>query len=134
MAEEYRSSAKALVKLGRFGGSITGAPFRLAAIHAIELYLNVWLLLDGIEPSVIRGLHHDFAKRTELVLKSDLRLRLKTVQHLIALSERREYIVARYAPEQLMTLTQPNRLQATLEEVARKVKQRATAGAKTAAA
>ncbi|EAU41574.1 hypothetical protein FP2506_14114 [Fulvimarina pelagi HTCC2506] len=131
LAEEYRHAAKALSKLARPGAPETLAPFRLAAIHAIELYLNAWLLMDGIAPSVVRGLQHDLAKRAEWALHSKLTLRIKTARHLVALSVQRDYLVSRYAPELLSTLTQRNRLEATLEEVARKVARRCAPEAKS---
>lgn len=134
LAEEYRNAALALSKLGRSGAPMSAAPFRLAAIHAIELYLNVWLLLDGVEPAAIRGLNHDLAKRAELVLKSHLKLRVKTARHLAVLSEQRDYLVSRYAPDLLGTLTQRNRLEATMAEIAGKVTKRVVAHKKSVAA
>ncbi|MEN3793456.1 hypothetical protein [Fulvimarina sp. MAC3] len=110
------------------------APFRLAAIHAIELYLNVWLLMDGIEPAVIRSLHHDLNKRADMAQNSKLILRVKTARHLAILSEQRDYLVSRYAPDLLGTLTQRNRLETTMAEIAGKVTKRVVAHRKSAAA
>ncbi|WP_245478528.1 hypothetical protein [Mesorhizobium sp. M4B.F.Ca.ET.049.02.1.2] len=44
LAEEYRKAAHQLLPLGRAGKPLTRAPFRLSAIHAIELYLTALLL------------------------------------------------------------------------------------------
>jgi hypothetical protein len=54
-------------------------------------------------------------------MASGLVLRKRTVAHLNKLTESREYLVTRYGPELSTSLSQINRLMATLEEVARKV-------------
>ncbi|RUW22188.1 hypothetical protein EOA38_31315, partial [Mesorhizobium sp. M1E.F.Ca.ET.041.01.1.1] len=59
LAEEYRKAANHLLQLGRPGKPLTRAPFRLAAIHAIELYLTALLLHSGHNPNQIRKMHHD---------------------------------------------------------------------------
>jgi hypothetical protein len=94
----------------------------MASIHAIELYLNAFLLNAGHEASRIRGLQHDFEARTDLTVASGLVLRKRTTDHLRAMTGAREYLVNRYGPELTSTLTQLNRLTATLEEVATKVR------------
>ena len=86
--------------------AISRAPYRLTAMHAIELYLNALMLFDGLEPGRIRGLQHDFAARAD---------------HLIALKTGREYVVSRYGTDQFNKLSQINRLQATLDEIYSKV-------------
>ena len=118
LAEEYRRGAKALLQLGRPGKPLTRAPFRLTAIHAIELYLNAALLQRGHAPNQIRKLRHDLGTRAEL---ADLRLRKLTMGHLQSLSLSQEYLVTRYGPELAATTSQINRLTATLDEVAKKV-------------
>ena len=50
-----------------------------------------------------------------------LGLRKRTAAHLVAMTERREYLISRYAPEQASQHTELNRLRATLEEVRKKV-------------
>ncbi|MER9545693.1 hypothetical protein NKI72_27205 [Mesorhizobium sp. M0437] len=121
LAEEYRKAATMLLRLGRPGKPLTRAPFRLSAIHAIELYLTALLLHRGRSPNQIRKMQHDLSARTELALEAGLRLRAKTAQHLHSLSQNREYLVTRYGPELAATASQINRLTATLDEVAAKV-------------
>ena len=121
LARHYHAAAQLLEQLGQPRDPASRAPSRLSAIHAIELYLNALLLHRGHKPSGIRGLKHDLAARTELVMDAGLRLRLRTAVHLREMMERREYLVARYGPEQSATISQLNRLSATLEEVGRKV-------------
>ncbi|MGX9147231.1 hypothetical protein [Mesorhizobium sp. 128a] len=121
LAEEYRKAAHQLLPLGRPGKPLTRAPFRLSAIHAIELYLTALLLHRGHNPNQIRKMHHDLSARTEHTMAAGLRLRAKTAKHLQSLSQNREYLVTRYGPEMSATASQINRLTATLEEVAVKV-------------
>ncbi|HWV43196.1 MAG TPA: hypothetical protein VN004_16345, partial [Pseudorhodoplanes sp.] len=54
LAEEYRTAANALAKIARPGVPLSRAPFRLIAIHAIELYLNALLLIEGEKPCKVR--------------------------------------------------------------------------------
>lgn len=93
----------------------------MSAIHAIELYLNALLLFRGQETSRIRGLQHDLAARTEMAIANGLQLRKRTAAHLSAMAGNREYLVTRYGPEMTATISQINRLTATLDEVANKV-------------
>jgi hypothetical protein len=121
LADQYRQAAHLLRPMGRSKHPLSRAPFRLTAIHAIELYLNALLLHRGIDPRQIRGMQHDLARRTEIANSSGLRLRVRTAAHLEAVAVQREYLVTRYGPELAGTASQINRLAATLEEVARKV-------------
>ena len=121
LADEYRKSAHHLLELGRRGDPLSRAPCRFTAIHAIELYLNALLLQQGHSASRIRGMQHDLAARTSLVVASGLHFRKRTAAHLLALAAKREYLVTRYGPEMTATVSQINRLTATLEEVAAKV-------------
>lgn len=50
-----------------------------------------------------------------------LKLRKKTAAHLIAMTERREYLISRYAPEFAGQHTELNRLIGILNEVMSKV-------------
>ena len=124
LAEEYNRAAGVLLGLGRSGEPFSRAPFRLAAIHAIELYLNALLLIEGFHPAQVRGLGHDLAVRAEFVLASGLSLRGRTAAHLIAMAKGREYLVSRYGTDQMSTLSQINRLQATLKEIRSKAGKR----------
>lgn len=121
LADEYRRASDSLVERRRKQQPLSLAPFRLTAIHAIELYLTATLLAYGHQPQEIRGLGHDLSKRAALAQKRGLNLRKRTVEHLGALGANREYLVSRYAPELLgVASSQINRLLATLNEVAEK--------------
>ena len=121
LAHEYRNAAIHLASLGRPCEPLSRAPFRLAAIHAIELYLNAFLLKHGHPASEIRSLQHNLADRHKLAANYGLQLRAKTAQHLNDLAENREYLVTRYGPEMTSSTSQSNRLTATMEEVMTKV-------------
>jgi hypothetical protein len=97
------------------------APCRLLAIHAVELYLNALLLYLGHEPSRIRKMQHDLAERAKLAITGGLQLRKRTAEHLSAMVGNREYLVIRYGTDMTATISQINRLTATLTEVAEKV-------------
>ena len=120
LAEEYRKAAQLLLKHGRSGAPLTWAPCRLSAIHAIELFLSALLLHQGHKASAIRAMQHDLSKRAEQTVAS-LQLRKRTAHHLSAMVGNREYLVTRYSPEMPATISQINRLTATLDEVAKKV-------------
>lgn len=120
LAGEYRLAANQLQNLQRKGAPLSLAPFRLTAIHAIELYLSAALLAHGRQPSEIRALGHDLLKRAELAEELGLKLRKRTFEHLRSLCANREYLVSRYAPEPKGTASHANRLLATLNEVATK--------------
>ena len=122
LAEEYRYAALQIAELGRKGDPISRAPYRLVAIHAVELYLNAMLLHAGHKPADIRGLKHDLAARTEIALAGGLVLRKRTAEHLKKLASSREYLVSRYGPELSSSLSQVNRLAATLDEIALKAR------------
>lgn len=121
LADHYRKAAHLLHEIGHPGDPLSRAPFRLTAIHAIELYLNALLLHRGIEAARIRGMQHDLARRTQIATSNGLHLRSRTAAHLGTVAEQREYLVTRYGPELAGTTSQINRLVATLDEVARKV-------------
>ncbi|WP_340115213.1 hypothetical protein [Pelagibius sp. 7325] len=121
LAREYQSAAPILQERARKGKPLSLAPARLCAIHAIELYLNAFLLSLGNTPEEIRSRHHDLAERAKLACEHGLRLRKKTAEHLVKLSRNREYLVSRYGPELASMHSEMNRLMATLEEVAKKV-------------
>jgi len=121
LALEYRKAADLLRLQERRGESISRAPFRFAAIHAIELYLSALLIHLRHEPSRIRGMQHDLAERTKLAIASGLQLRKRTMAHLIEMTDSREYVETRYSPDGVETFSQINRVQATLDEVANKV-------------
>ncbi|MFT5331032.1 MAG: hypothetical protein ACI9KA_002130 [Parasphingorhabdus sp.] len=121
LADEYLAAARLLQQLGRRGQPLSRAPFRLAAIHAIELYLNALLLNRGRTASQIRAMQHNLAMRAKEAEACGLRLRKRTIAHLENLGASQEYLVTRYGPEMTGTASQINRLNATLDEVAGKV-------------
>lgn len=100
LADEYRRAAEALLATGRRRDPLSRAPYRLVAIHAIELYLNALLLSDGCASVDLRRMHHDLSSRTNLATADNLRLRRRTAAHLATLSATREYLATRYDPHQ----------------------------------
>ena len=120
LAEEYRKAAHLLIRLGRKRAPLTWAPCRLSAIHAIELFLSALLMHNGHEASAVRGMQHDLGRRVERAQNGGLQLRKRTASHLSAMVGSREYLVTRYGP-MTATVSQINRLTATLDEVAKKV-------------
>ena len=125
MADEYRLAAHALLSGEKPARSHFAAPGRMLAVHAIELYLNALLLHAGIKPGEIRGMHHDISARTTMVTAQGLKLRKLTEAHLKSLAGNREYLVLRYDPGWKASTSQVNRLISTLDEVAKKVAQKA---------
>lgn len=122
LAAEYHSAADALLLKGRPRELISRAPARLCAIHAIELYLNAFLLATGDPPERIRAHFHNLAERAERAVERGLVLRKLTLAHLAKMTEAREYLISRYGPELSTTLSESNRLMATLNEIARKIR------------
>lgn len=120
LADEYRRAAEALQPIGRRRSPLSRAPYRLLAIHAIELYLNAYLLAAGYSAIEVRRLQHDFCARTRHALGAKLVLRKRTAAHLHRLSERCEYLTTRYdcAPTEASEL---NQLAPSLAEVVEKV-------------
>jgi hypothetical protein len=121
LADEYRQAAHVLQKQGRAGEPLSRAPSRLVAIHAIELYFNALLLHRGLKSAEIRALGHRLAERSRLAQGHGLHLRKLTMAHLEAMTGNREYLISRYGPEMTATVSQINRLMATLDEVGKKV-------------
>lgn len=121
LADCYAEAAHRLMDMSRKGDHLSRAPFRLNAIHAIELYLSAFLLAAGANPARLRGLQHDLTRRSQMALDSGLVLRKATSAHLRNLCASREYLIVRYAPEQLETVCEVTRLSASLRDVARQV-------------
>lgn len=122
LVAEYHSAADALLLKGRPREPISRAPARLCAIHAIELYLNAFLLATGDPPERVRAHFHNLADRAGRAVERGLSLRKLTLAHLARMTEGREYLISRYGPELSATLSESNRLMATLNEVARKTR------------
>jgi hypothetical protein len=127
LATEYQKAAEMLLTLGRRQQPLSRAPFRLTAIHAIELYLNAYLLHRQHSPAELRGLQHDFGARANMAIANGLVLRTRTLNHLQSMDINREYLVSRYGPELASSSSQINRLMATLSEVATKISAKMTA-------
>lgn len=121
LADEYKGAAESLALRGVRGKPTSWAPARLTAIHAIELYLNAFLLIRGFRPSTIRRLQHDLKERALHAEECGLKLRKKTKVHLTSLSENREYLSTRYAADFTGDWAQLNWLMAALDEISEKV-------------
>lgn len=122
LASAYQAAATVLREQGCSKHTIASAPLHLTAIHAIELYLNAFLLHTGVSPAEVRGLKHCLVDRRKLAQEAGMVLRVKTSKHLDRMSSDREYLVARYEPELREAMSHINRLMATLDEVSKKVK------------
>ncbi|MBK8860887.1 MAG: hypothetical protein IPN48_08170 [Sphingomonadales bacterium] len=120
LANEYELAARQLAQCGRRGEPLSRSPFRLLAIHAIELYLNAFLLAAGQPAGNVRGLQHDLFARAELASAQRLQFRKRTTDHLRQLSRSREYLLTRYDPL-ASGVSELNRLMATLTETSEKV-------------
>ncbi|WP_018240277.1 hypothetical protein [Ensifer sp. BR816] len=119
LAGLYRMAAKLIEEHAPRGKQ--HIPRRFLALHSIELYLNAFLLAKGHDSKVIRGLQHDIGERSRRASDAGLILRKRTAKHLETLSSNREYLVTRYGPEMTATLSQVNRVMATLDELSLKV-------------
>lgn len=122
LAGEYHAAAKALRAHVRRGEPLSGAPFRFACLHAIELYLGAFLRLHGLCDGDLRKTGHQFCAKAALAVGHGLVLRAGTLGHLVEMTGRGEYRHMRYDPLALAQQVSPvNRLEATLDEVAAKV-------------
>lgn len=121
LADEYRAAAELLHSDPRFRRPNSSAPFRLLAIHAIELYLNAFLLERGHAQKGIRGLQHNLAKRADLAGAAGLVLTRKSANDLQRMVDDRAYLSVRYEWQKNSGLPPVNRLEATMKEVSDKV-------------
>lgn len=121
LARSYSKASKRYIGLHKSTESLTQAPYRFAAIHAIELYLTAYLQLNRHEPKAIRELQHNLEERTARAAKAGLNLRKRTINHLGKLTSTREYVETRYHPGALKKLSQLQQLHATLNDVQQKV-------------
>ncbi|MBK5570990.1 hypothetical protein [Ensifer sp. SSB1] len=119
LAAQYKDAA---VELGQGLSKLHRIPQRLLALHSIELYLNALLLSKGLDHKAIRDFEHDLGERTRIAVEAGLVLRKRTAAHLATLSASREYLIIRYGPELSATLSQINRVMATLDELSQKVR------------
>jgi hypothetical protein len=120
LAGEYMRAAMHLKTIWRPRKAASRAPFRFTAIHAIELYLTAYLLHAGEPWPKLRRMGHNLQQRHDVAADRGLMLRKRTRTSLGVISRQREYLKSRYAQNEARP-TQLNRLEATLEEVAKKV-------------
>lgn len=118
LADAFRAAAGALQDAGSAADVRSSAPYRLIAIHAVELYLTALLRDGGLDERGARALGHDLAKRAKAAEAHGLTLRQRTRDHLATVVSQREYLVTRYGPFERVKLSELNRLEATLDEVA----------------
>ena len=128
LANNYRRAAQSLQRPGEERPTHLRAPYRLVAIHAVELYLNALLSFRGVAAPQIRGFQHNLADRAKLVGDHGVLLRAATLEHLQMLTQSREYRRARYDGEKRVKLSELDRSEATLKEVADKVTARIARG------
>lgn len=122
LADAYFQAAYGLLpQVSKIDPRTSSAPARLCAIHAIESYLNAFLIFHDVSREEVRGFQHNLGKRTEMAVTKGLKLKVKTHAHLLRLNDQREYLIIRYGPEKLETLTELNRIFATLKEIGTKV-------------
>lgn len=121
LADEYRSAARCLWEHRQPGKPLSLAPFRFSAVHAIELYLTAYLRLSGYPNGELRAMQHGLCDRIRLAQRAGLRLRKRTLANAALIDGNREYLIARYGPERVRDLSQPNQVSALLEEVSGKV-------------
>ncbi|MEM7644743.1 MAG: hypothetical protein AAF366_19810 [Pseudomonadota bacterium] len=117
LAEAYYLAAISLCEMPPKHARLSQAPARLCSIHAIELYLNAFLRFQGVSPGEIRGRLHDLK---EPDFAATLGLRKRTAAHLLTITDKREYLISRYAPEMTGHHSELSRLIATLKEVHKK--------------
>ncbi|MEM8848611.1 MAG: hypothetical protein AAGE03_01115 [Pseudomonadota bacterium] len=118
LALAYADAARSLLDAAGKDVPLSYAPARLCAIHATELFLNAFLRFEGTLPECIRARGHHLAYDH---FSDALRLKKKTAGHLVEMTDRREYLLCRYAPDLTSHHTPLNRLRATLDEVEKKV-------------
>jgi hypothetical protein len=122
LADEYYGAAMVLIgqedplRLSMF------APARLCVLHAIEVYLNAFLLFHLMTPQEIRGFQHGLIQRTEAARSRGLVLKAKTHKNLAKLEASREYLLVRYSPERGDEMIELPRLFSTLDDVTRQVR------------
>lgn len=118
LANAYYGAAITLLKDAQKKEPLSFSPARFCCIHAIELYLNVFLRHEGVPPEQIRRRMHNLADPAFVV---QLKLRKRTALHLILMTEKREYLISRYGPELIAEHSELNRLLATLVEIMTKL-------------
>jgi hypothetical protein len=123
LAMHYADAACVFEKLPHTPKGLALVPFRLLAIHAIELTFNAVLVHNSVKAEEIRAMHHDLRAHMVMAETFGLKLRPKTVKHICDLTANREYLVHRYDPAESLRAGHLNRLIATLREVSKKTNQ-----------
>ncbi len=72
LAGHYRYAASLLEERSPRGKLHSHIPRRFLALHAIELYLNAFLLAKGIDHKTIRGLQHDIGERAQRAIDAGI--------------------------------------------------------------
>lgn len=121
LAHEYRKIALTLDKLEVKKRPIALAPYRFAAVHAIELYINAFLMFKGYEAKALRGANHDFAKRQKWANELGLVLHSKTIARIDQIMLNREYLAARYSISHMKHGLDFAQLEIIMVELAKKV-------------
>ncbi|MBB3386670.1 hypothetical protein ACK83U_19305 (plasmid) [Rhizobium sp. WW22] len=119
LAARYRDAANTL---GEGLSKPNHLPRRLLALHSIKLYLDALLLANGLNRQTICSFEGNLNERTRVAMDLGLVLRKRTAAHLATLSSSREYLAVSYGSETTATLSQMNRVMATLDEVSLKVR------------
>jgi hypothetical protein len=117
LAHSYRDAAQTLFEDCKGTGTLAQAPARLCAIHAVELFLNAYLRHVGEPPEKVRAKLHALS---DDAFAEALDLRDRTRRHLGWMTENREYLIVRYGPELFDKQSQVNRVEATMNKVAKK--------------
>jgi hypothetical protein len=120
LAQTYRQAAIQLNQLYAPGVPMSLAPMRLCAFHSVELFLAAYLREQGMLPTEVRAFRHDTAQMAGEAQKRGLGLKRKVQIRLQRVSDKREYLVSRYDPQQLRLL-EANAIFATLDELEKKV-------------
>jgi hypothetical protein len=89
LAEGYRRTAQHLLEERPMQWR-TEAPGRLCGVHAIELYLNAFLIDCGFTQEEIRASGHDLGKKAGMAAAAGLILKRRTARHLETMTEDRE--------------------------------------------
>lgn len=121
LAEAYRAAALRLWEERDRAEPLSAIPYRLLAVHAVELYLNAFLLARGHAPEGLRGMQHDLSKRVLAAQQAGLPLRTRMVASAALLTAGREYLQARYVTKAGPGRAPPNQIGALLDEVRTKV-------------
>lgn len=75
LADEYYKAAFGLLpQVSKIDPRTSSAPARLCAIHAVECYLNAFVLFQDVSREEVCGLQHNLAKRAKLAVSKELKL------------------------------------------------------------